>query len=60
MKRFGRFLQIVALLLLPLAMVLELTKDYGLPFGLKDMLLMLLFGGTIFYLGRILEGYARR
>jgi hypothetical protein len=30
-----------------------------LPFGLKDMLLMLIFGGTVFYVGRLMEGYAR-
>jgi len=52
-------LQLAGLVLLPLAMVLELVKDLGLPFGLKDMLLMLLFGVTLFYAGRLLEGYAR-
>lgn len=60
MRSFGRVLQILGLILLPLAIIFELTKDFGLPFTLKDMLLMLVFGATVFYLGRVMEGYARR
>ncbi len=60
MRRTGRTLQILGLILLPLAMVLELSKDLGFPFRLRDMLLMLVFGATVFYLGRLLEGHASR
>jgi hypothetical protein len=60
MKSFGRSLQIVGLILLPLAILFELTKDFGLPFSLRDMLLMLVFGAAVFYLGRMMEGYARQ
>ena len=60
MRAVGKLLQILGLILLPLAIVLELTKDFGLPFTLRDMLLMLVFGAAAFYLGRVMEGYARR
>jgi hypothetical protein len=60
MRALGRLLQIIGLILLPLAIVLELTKDFGLPFTLKDMLMMLVFGAAAFYLGRVLEGYSRQ
>lgn len=60
MRWLGRLLQVAGLIVLPLAMALELVKDFGLPFGLKDMLLMLVFGATLFYVGRMLEGYARQ
>ncbi|MGE0758672.1 MAG: hypothetical protein AB7O38_16720 [Pirellulaceae bacterium] len=59
MRWLGRLLQIAGLIILPLAMALELVKDWGLPFGLKDMLLMLVFGATLFYTGRLLEGHGR-
>jgi hypothetical protein len=59
MRAVGKLLQILGLILLPLAIVLELTKDFGLPFTLKDMLLMLVFGAAAFYLGRVMEGYSR-
>jgi TctA family transporter len=59
MRTFGRLLQILGLILLPLAILFELTKDFGLPFTLRDMLLMLVFGAAAFYLGRMMEGYAR-
>jgi hypothetical protein len=60
MRSVGRLLQMLGLLLLPLAVVLELTKEFGLPFGLKDMLVMLVFSAAVFYIGRLVEGYARR
>ena len=59
MRAFGRFLQIAGLIALPLAMVMELTGGLGRPFGVSDMVIMLVFGAAAFGLGRIVEGYAR-
>lgn len=60
MRTLGRFLQILGLLLLPAAMLLELTRVLGEKFGVRHMLLMLIFGFAVFYSGRILEGYGQR
>jgi hypothetical protein len=59
MRGLGRGLQFFGLLLLPLAMGLELTGNLERRFGVSDMLVMLVFGFSAFYLGRLLEGYAR-
>ncbi len=56
----GRLLQISALILLPVAILMELTDILGRPFGVSDMLVMLVFGTCAFGIGRILEGYGRR
>jgi hypothetical protein len=53
-------LQIVGMVLLPLSMVLEVTKALGRSYGVSDMLVLLIFGFAIFYLGRVLEGYGQR
>ncbi|MCA9187078.1 MAG: hypothetical protein R3E01_27600 [Pirellulaceae bacterium] len=58
MRRLGRTLQIFGLVVLPVAMLLELTRVLGDSFGLRDMLMMLVFGATAFMLGRYLEGYS--
>ena len=60
MRAFGKFLQVLGLALLPLAMVLDLLggSDPLRPFGVSQMVLMLGFGMAIFYIGRILEGYS--
>jgi hypothetical protein len=60
MKALGRLLQVAGLVLLPLAMMLELTRVLGPTFGVRHMLLMLLFGGAMFFLGRLIEGYGVR
>jgi hypothetical protein len=59
MSAIGRLLQILGLILLPLAMVMELTGALGRSFGLSDMVIMLVFGAAAFYIGRYMEGYAR-
>jgi hypothetical protein len=58
-RPIGRLLQFAGLALLPLAMVLELTDLVGPSFGVRDMLIMLVFGASLFYLGRLLEGYSQ-
>lgn len=60
MKSFGRSLQLLGLVLLPLSMLLEVTGGLGRSFGLSDMVLMLVFGTAAFGLGRLVEGYAHR
>jgi len=59
MQQLGKVFQFVGLALLPLAMVMELTGGLGRDSGVSDMLVMLVFGAAIFYVGRIMEGYAR-
>ncbi len=58
MRFLGKALQLVGLILLPMAMVLELTGALGRDSGLADMLLMLVFGAIAFTLGRFVEGFA--
>jgi hypothetical protein len=58
MKLLGKTLQLVGLVLLPLAMMLELTGLLGRESGVADMLVMLAFGAAAFVLGRLVEGYA--
>ena len=58
MKSLGRLLQIGGLILLPLAMLLELTGQLGRR-GVAELLLMLVAGAAAFMLGRFIEGYAR-
>jgi hypothetical protein len=56
MINFGRLLQIVGLVLPPLSILLQLQGAVTLG----QMLLMLLASVSLFWIGRILEGYARR
>lgn len=56
MGTIGRWLQILALILLPLAIILELSGQLGRN-PLSDLLMITLFGATAFYLGRVLEQY---
>ncbi len=58
MKTFGRALQWMGLIILPLAMVMELTGGLGRRVGVSDMVLMLGYGVISFVLGRMLEGMA--
>ena len=56
---FARFCQLTGIIMLPLAMFLELSGSLGRGTGISDMVLMLIFGTAIFYLGRLIEGYSR-
>ncbi len=58
MKSLGRLLQIGGLILLPLAMLMELSGQLGRR-GVAELLLMLVVGAAAFALGRVIEGYAR-
>ena len=59
MKTLGRSLQIIGLVLLPLAMMMEVTGTLDRLTGVSDMVMMLIAGAAAFYIGRIVEGYAR-
>lgn len=60
MRSIGRSLQTLALLILPAAMMLEISGALGRSFGLSQMLILLVFGIAAFVLGRYLEGYSSR
>lgn len=57
--QLGRWMQMAALVVLPLSMVLELSDILGRPFNVSQMVYMLIFGVCLFTSGRLLEGYAR-
>ena len=62
MRPFGRFLQFAGLIILPLVLVLSF-----IPAGPDDVRLLsigqeligLAFGAAVFWIGRLLEGYAK-
>ena len=58
MRTLGKILQIVGLILLPLACLAQLTDGIGRSYGLSDMILWSAFGVAAFVLGRYLEGFA--
>lgn len=61
LRAAGKILQLAALVLLPAAMLMQLTAGMRAPTGeessLSVMLLMLLLGVALFGIGRIFEGY---
>jgi hypothetical protein len=60
MRFLGRSLQLIGLVVLPLAMALELSKLLGRDFGVSDMVIMLVAGAAAFLMGRIIEGYGSK
>ncbi len=58
LRSLGRLLQIGGLVLLPVAMLMELSGQLGRR-GVAELLIMLVAGAAAFGLGRLLEGYAR-
>lgn len=52
---FGRLLQQIALALPPVSIILQLAG----ALKLNSMLVMLVAAVTLFYLGRLVEGYSR-
>ena len=59
MRKIGRIMQVLAMILLPLAMILEFSGGLGRAIGVSDMVVMLVFGIGLFLTGRLLETYAR-
>ena len=58
-RSFGRLLQLIGLITLPVFIVLELTGSLSRDSGVADLLLAMVFGLCLFYVGRMVEGYAR-
>jgi hypothetical protein len=56
MAIFGRQLQVVGLVALPLAILLQVSNSISVPL----MLGLAVMGFALFWIGRILEGYARK
>ena len=59
MRTLGKSLQVLALVVLPLAMLLQLNDILGRRLNVSEMVWMLVFGILAFMLGRLIEGYAR-
>lgn len=61
MRTVGKLLQIAGLVLLPVAMMMQLTSgvraDTGAGFTVSTMLLMMVFGVALFVGGRVVEGF---
>jgi len=60
MGLIGYVLQLVGLITLPVAMLLEMGGIMGRSINLSQMLIALVFGVCAFQCGRFLEGYANR
>jgi hypothetical protein len=62
-RTIGKLLQVAGLVLLPVAMMMQLTAGVRAPtgggFSVSAMLLLMVFGVILFSCGRILEGYGR-
>jgi hypothetical protein len=58
MRTLGKILQIVGLILLPLACFAQITDGLARHFGVSDMVLWSAFGVAAFFVGRYVEGYA--
>ncbi len=56
MVTLGRIMQVLGLIALPVAMVVQWAD----AISVGQMLVALLFGAALFYLGRMLEGYGRK
>jgi hypothetical protein len=62
MRTFGKLLQVAGLVILPFAMVMQVTGGIRAPtggFSVSAMLLLMLFGVLLFCCGRILEAYGQ-
>lgn len=59
MRSIGKMLQVIGLVLLPVACLLEISGGLGRTSGLAAMLVLMVFGALAFVLGRFVEGYAR-
>jgi len=56
MRKLGRILQVASLALLPLSFPLQISGWLGS--SLSPMLLMMIGAFCLFYIGRLVEGYA--
>jgi hypothetical protein len=59
-RNLGKLMQILALMLLPAAMLMQLTSGLRIATGASSvsmMLILMLFGIALFGLGRMIEGF---
>jgi len=59
MRTLAKFMQLLGLVLLPLAVLLEVAGSLSRDRGVADMLIMMLVGASSFYLGWVMEGYVK-
>lgn len=62
LRSLGKLMQVAGMIVLPVAMLLQLTSGMRAPtagFSVSAMLLLMIFGAGLFVLGRYIEGYAR-
>lgn len=55
-RNLGKLMQVVALLVLPASMIMELTAELRSS-NLSVMLMLLVFGIALFCVGRMVEGF---
>jgi hypothetical protein len=59
-RTLGKLMQVTGMVILPVAMVMQLTDGIRAPVGgftVSTMLLLMISGVAMFMLGRIVEGY---
>ena len=64
MRTFGKLLQVMGLVILPVAMMMQKSsaarvRRRAAGFSVSTMLVMMVLGVVIFSAGRLLEGYAK-
>jgi hypothetical protein len=59
LRQIGKLMQVAALVLLPVAMLMQITSGMRAN-SVSAMLLLLLFGIGLFGVGRVVEGFANR
>jgi hypothetical protein len=62
LRSLGKFMQLAGMIVLPVAMLLQLTSGMRAPtgsFSVSAMLILMVFGIALFVLGRYIEAYAR-
>jgi hypothetical protein len=59
MQTLAKMMQLFGLVLLPLAVLMELSGNLSRDRGVADMLIMMLVGAGSFYLGWVMEGYVK-
>ncbi len=60
LANLGKAMQVLALVLLPVSMFMQLGTAMRAPIGVSVMLLLMLFGIALFGAGRVIEGYGAR
>lgn len=62
MRSIGKLLQLLGLIMLPAAMILQFTPantPTGTALSVGQLLMALIAGACLFWIGRIMEGYSK-